>query len=160
MMHMKELTHTNAKGEARMVDVSDKSETSRVAEAEATVLMKPETLNRVMEGNIGKGDTLAVARVAGIQAAKKTSDLIPLCHPLALSKVTVSFRRDSPEILVIHTLCKVSGKTGVEMEALLAASTAALTIYDMCKAIERGIQITNLRLVRKSGGQSGDWSRS
>ena len=142
-----------------MVDVSGKSETSRVAEAEATVLMKPDTLNRVMEGNIGKGDTLAVARVAGIQAAKKTSDLIPLCHPLALSKVVVSFRRDTPESLIVHTICKVRGQTGVEMEALLAASTAALTIYDMCKAVERGIQITNLRLVSKSGGQSGDWSR-
>ena len=152
---MKELTHTNAKGEARMVDVSGKSETSRVAEAEATVLMKPETLNRVMEGNIGKGDTLAVARVAGIQAAKKTSDLIPLCHPLALSKVTVSFRRDSPEVLVVHTLCKVSGQTGVEMEALTAVSVACLTIYDMCKAVDREMKISDIQLNYKSGGKSG-----
>ena len=157
---MKDLTHTNSAGEAHMVDVSDKSETSRVAEAEATVLMQPETLDRILDGNIGKGDTLAVARIAGIQAAKKTSDLIPLCHPLALSKVTVSFQRSTASSLIVRSLCKVTGQTGVEMEALLAASTAALTIYDMCKAVERGIQITSLRLVKKSGGQSGDWSRS
>ena len=122
--------------------------------------MRPETLDRVLEGNIGKGDTLAVARIAGIQAAKRTSDLIPLCHQLALSKITVSFQRNTTDSLIVRSLCKVTGQTGVEMEALLAASTAALTIYDMCKAVERGIQITNLRLVRKSGGRSGDWSRS
>lgn len=158
---MSELTHLDESGAARMVDVGAKAVTERVAVAGATVKMQAETLELLERGAHRKGDVLAVARIAGIQAAKKCSDLIPLCHPLMLNAVEVDFRAD-PKIgcVFIEASCKVSGKTGVEMEALTAVSVAALTIYDMCKAVDRGMQITDVGLLSKSGGKSGDWQRS
>ena len=153
---MSKLSHTNAKGEAHMVDVSDKSVTNRTAVARARVMMKPATLKLIKSGAAKKGDVLATARIAGIQAAKKTSDLIPLCHPLAISKVTVDFTLATKHIDV-EALVKVEGKTGVEMEALTACSVACLTLYDMVKAVDRGILITDLRLVEKTGGKSGSF---
>ncbi len=155
-----ELTHIDEQGQARMVDVGDKDVTSRTASATAIVSMQPGTLKLIKEGNAKKGDVLAVARIAGIQAAKKCSDLIPLCHPLALTSVEVNFElhEDTSEVH-IETICKLSGKTGVEMEALTAASIAALTIYDMCKAVDRGMEIRQLGLLTKSGGKSGEWQR-
>jgi cyclic pyranopterin phosphate synthase len=158
---MSELTHLDESGAARMVDVGAKAVTERVAVAGATVNMQAETLELLERGAHRKGDVLAVARIAGIQAAKKCSDLIPLCHPLMLNAVEVDFRTD-PQIgcVFIEASCKVSGKTGVEMEALTAVSVAALTIYDMCKAVDRGMQITDVGLLSKSGGKSGDWQRS
>lgn len=151
-----DLTHFDAEGRAVMVDVSDKPETERVATAISRVEMRPETLRRIQEGSIGKGDVLAVARLAGIMAAKRTPDLIPLCHPLALTSVTVDLTCDPDRNAVeIAATCKLKGRTGVEMEALTAASVAALTIYDMCKAIDRGMVIAETRLLRKSGGKSG-----
>ena len=157
---MSELTHLDESGAARMVDVGAKAVTERVAVAGATVNMQAETLELLERGAHRKGDVLAVARIAGIQAAKKCSDLIPLCHPLMLNAVEVDFRTD-PQIgcVYIEASCKVSGKTGVEMEALTAVSVAALTIYDMCKAVDRGMQITDVGLLSKSGGKSGDWQR-
>lgn len=153
------LTHIDEQGRARMVDVGDKAVTQRIAVAGATVSMLPETLALIRSGDAKKGDVMAVARIAGIQAAKKCSDLIPLCHPLALTAVDVSFDTDEAGSQVhITASCSVSGKTGVEMEALTAASVAALTIYDMCKAVDRGMIISGVRLLRKSGGKSGDWS--
>jgi cyclic pyranopterin phosphate synthase len=141
-----------------MVDISAKGSTSRTARAQAWVRMRPETLDAIFGGGVAKGDVLAVARVAGIQAAKKTSELIPLCHPLALAKVTVDFVRASDGAgMQISTECKVTGRTGVEMEALTAASVAALTVYDMCKSADRGMTIEGIRLVHKSGGKSGTW---
>jgi indole-3-glycerol phosphate synthase len=152
------LTHLDAEGRARMVDISDKHETDRVAIAGARVEMRPETLERIRSGDVAKGDVLAVARLAGIMAAKRTAELIPLCHPLALTSVTVDLtcvpERSAVEITAT---CKLYGRTGVEMEALTAASVAALTIYDMCKAVDRGMVVTDLRLLRKSGGKSGNW---
>ena len=156
---MAKLTHIDAAGDARMVDVSEKVPTTRIASAVAEIRMQPGTLDLVLDGEMPKGDVLAVARVAGIQAAKKTSDLIPLCHPLPLTKVTITFERRSPDSLVATSTCKVVGQTGVEMEALTAVSVAALTIYDMCKAVEKGITIESVRLISKSGGKSGDWQR-
>ncbi|MEM9256131.1 MAG: cyclic pyranopterin monophosphate synthase MoaC [Pseudomonadota bacterium] len=157
---MSRLTHLNDKGEAHMVDVGDKEDTQRTAIAAADVSMSPETLQLLETGGHKKGDVLAVARVAGIQAAKRCSELIPLCHPLMLTAVDVSFSLDSACHRVgIQATCKVAGKTGVEMEALTAASVAALTIYDMCKAIDRGIEINRVRLLRKDGGKSGVWQR-
>lgn len=152
------LTHIDAKGEARMVDVSAKPDTERVAVAEGHVVMTRETLDLIITGNAAKGDVLGTARVAGIIAAKRTSDLIPLCHPLALSKVTLDITPDKklPGCRVRATV-KVKGPTGVEMEALTAVSVACLTIYDMVKAVERGIQIEGLRLVEKKGGKSGHY---
>jgi indole-3-glycerol phosphate synthase len=151
-------THLDAEGRARMVDVSDKAETERVAVAGVRVVMRPETLERVRAGDVAKGDVLAVARIAGIMAAKRTAELIPLCHPLAITSVGVDLacvpERSAVEITAT---CKLRGRTGVEMEALTAASVAALTVYDMCKAVDRGMMITDLRLLRKSGGRSGDW---
>ena len=142
-----------------MVDVAGKALTERVAVAESAVFMKPETLELIVSGNSKKGDVLATARIAGIMAAKKTHDLIPLCHPLALTKVSVDITPDEQlPGLRIETLAKVVGNTGVEMEALTAASVAALTIYDMAKAVDRGMSIGPTRLTRKSGGKSGDWS--
>ncbi|UTU48015.1 cyclic pyranopterin monophosphate synthase MoaC [Mergibacter septicus] len=154
-MNMK-FTHINTAGEANMVDVSAKTETIREARAEALVTMSAQTLSMIVEGKHHKGDVFATARIAGIQAAKKTWDLIPLCHPLLLSKVEVKLTA-LPETnqVRIESLCKLSGKTGVEMEALTAASVAALTIYDMCKAIQKDIMIENVRLLAKSGGKSG-----
>lgn len=153
---MAEFTHFDGDGHARMVDVSDKPETARVASARARVIMQPETLAMIQGGGVAKGDVLAVARLAGIMAAKRTPDLIPLCHPLALSKVTVDLVCVPPENAVdITATCKVTGRTGVEMEAMTAATVAALTVYDMCKAVDRGITIADVRLVHKSGGKSG-----
>ena len=155
------LTHVDDQGQARMVDVGDKDVTERVALASATVSMLPETLSLVLNGDAKKGDVLAVARIAGIQAAKKCSDLIPLCHPLALTSVEVNFEFDEASSQIrISTRCKVVAKTGVEMEALTAASIAALTIYDMCKAVDRGMVISEIVLDSKSGGKSGDWVKS
>ncbi len=157
---MSELTHLDETGAARMVDVGDKAVTERLAVAVAEVHMEPETLALLQQGAHKKGDVLAIARVAGIQAAKKCSDLIPLCHPLMLNTVSVDFELDAGRNCVnIETRCKVSGKTGVEMEALTAASVAALTIYDMCKAVDRGMEIRTIGLKRKAGGKSGDWQR-
>ncbi|WP_341915297.1 cyclic pyranopterin monophosphate synthase MoaC [Ferrovibrio terrae] len=160
-MSSSKLTHINAAGEAHMVDVSDKAETERVARAGARVLMQKATLDLILSGQAAKGDVLATARIAGIMAAKKTSDLIPLCHPLALSQVTVDLTPDTAANAIdIVATCKLKGRTGVEMEALTAASVAALTIYDMTKAVDRGMQITDIRLLHKSGGKSGDFNAS
>jgi len=151
-----QFTHVNASGEANMVDVTEKNVTQREAIAEAMVHMSAETLALIMSGDHHKGDVFATARIAGIQAAKKTSDIIPLCHPLMLTKVTVELTPDIANSLVrIETCCKLSGKTGVEMEALTAASAAALTIYDMCKAVQKDIVIDGIRLLEKKGGKSG-----
>ena len=155
---MAKLTHIGDDGEARMVDVSDKDITDRTATAHGTVLMAPETLKLVIDGTVKKGDVIAVARLAGIMAAKRTSDLIPLCHPLALNKVDVDLTCDLARNAVdIVATCRVSGRTGVEMEALTAVSTAALTVYDMCKAVDRSMQLTDIHLVHKAGGKSGEF---
>ena len=157
-MSMSQLTHINAAGEAHMVDVSAKAETVREARAQVFVLMSAETLKMIMEGSHHKGDVFATARIAGIQAAKRTWELIPLCHPLMLSKVEVNLTAQPEHNRVrIDSLCRLTGKTGVEMEALTAASVAALTIYDMCKAVQKDIVIDQLRLLSKSGGKSGDF---
>ena len=152
------MTHLNSRGEARMVDVGDKAVTSRVAVARAQIRMKPETLAVISASELSKGDALATARIAAIQAAKKTSDLIPLCHPLPITKVAVELRAD-PALpgIVIEVTCKVRGQTGIEMEALTAASVAALTIYDMAKSIDRGMVIEEVMLIEKSGGKTGEW---
>lgn len=155
---MSTLTHLNDKGEAHMVDVGGKAITQREACARAVVVMKPETLAMITEGRHKKGDVFAVARIAGIQAAKKCSDLIPLCHPLMLTKITVDLTADAESSSVtIDATCKLDGKTGVEMEALTAASIAALTLYDMCKAVDKGMVIRETRLLKKTGGKSGEW---
>ncbi|MCH7634620.1 MAG: cyclic pyranopterin monophosphate synthase MoaC [Alphaproteobacteria bacterium] len=155
---MAELTHFDAKGKSRMVDVSDKDETERVAVAAGSVVMAPDTMKLITEGGVKKGDVLSVARLAGIMGAKKTPDLIPLCHPLALNSVEVDLVCDPERNAVdITATCKVTGRTGVEMEALTAAAVAALTVYDMCKAVDRGMRITEIRLVHKSGGRSGTY---
>lgn len=155
------LTHINAAGEAHMVDVSAKAETERVARAGARVIMQKSTLELIMSGQAVKGDVLATARIAGIMAAKRTSDLIPLCHPLALSQVTVDLTPDlAGNAINIIATCKLKGRTGVEMEALTAASIAALTVYDMAKAVDRAMQITDVRLLHKSGGKSGVFDAS
>ncbi|RPE85963.1 cyclic pyranopterin monophosphate synthase subunit MoaC [Vespertiliibacter pulmonis] len=153
-----QFTHINQNGEANMVDVSMKQESVREARAEALVTMNAETLQMIISGNHHKGDVFATARIAGIQAAKRTWELIPLCHPLLLAKVEI-FLEALPETnqVRIESLCKLSGKTGVEMEALTAASIAALTIYDMCKAVQKDIIIEQVRLLQKSGGKSGDF---
>ena len=156
---MSKLTHINANGEAQMVDVSDKNDTAREAKACARVVMKTETLDLIVSGSHKKGDVLAVARVAGIQAAKKCSDLIPLCHPLMLSKVSVELTPNNEKKCIdIIATAKLTGKTGVEMEALTAASIAALTVYDMCKAVDRFMLIDNVQLLEKKGGKSGHWT--
>jgi cyclic pyranopterin phosphate synthase len=155
---MADLTHIDAEGNARMVDVGDKPETERIAVARASVIMQPDTLKLIQEKALKKGDVLAVAQLAGIMAAKRTPDLIPLCHPLALTSVKVALDCDAARSAVdVEATCKLVGRTGVEMEALTAASVAALTVYDMCKAIDRGMTITDVRLVHKSGGKSGTW---
>lgn len=157
---MSKLTHLDDAGAARMVDVGDKAETMRFAQAQAAINMEAETLRLIEEGGHKKGDVLAVARIAGIQAAKKCSDLIPLCHPLMLEAIDVQFDLQPDNNLVLVTAgCRVAGKTGVEMEALTAASVAALTIYDMCKAVDRGMSISNVELLHKEGGKSGTWQR-
>lgn len=152
------LTHLNARGEASMVDVSAKAATSRTAVAEGCVIMAATTLDAIRAGDAKKGDVIGAARIAGIMAAKRTAELIPLCHPLALSKVAVDIVHDAtlPGLRVTAT-AKVTGQTGVEMEALTAVSVACLTIYDMAKALDRGMRIDGIRLLEKSGGKSGDW---
>ena len=155
---MAELTHFDAKGKSRMVDVSDKDETERIAVAAGSIVMAPDTMKLITEGGVKKGDVLSVARLAGIMGAKKTPDLIPLCHPLALNSVEVDLVCDPERNAVdITATCKVTGRTGVEMEALTAAAVAALTVYDMCKAVDRGMRITEIRLIHKSGGKSGTY---
>lgn len=156
---MSRLTHLDAEGNAHMVDVSEKDVTSRSATAKALVAMEPATLSLILEGKAKKGDVIATSRIAGIMAAKKTHELIPLCHPLMITKVTVDFAPDTASSTIeVTATVKVEGKTGVEMEALTACSVAALTLYDMCKAVDRGMRITNLRLVDKSGGKSGHFT--
>jgi len=154
---MPELTHLDAAGRARMVDVTGKPDTEREAIAKGEVLMQPETLALIRQGQVAKGDVLAVAQVAGIMAAKRTSELIPMCHPLELTHVGLNFEfmEDTASGIRITATVKTTGKTGVEMEALTAVAVAALTIYDMCKAVDRGMRLSNIRLGRKSGGQSG-----
>lgn len=155
---MSKLTHFDAKGDAVMVDVAAKPVTERVAIAGGSIVMQAETLKRIREGQIAKGDVLAVARLAGIMAAKRTGDLIPLCHPIGLDAVSIEFAIDDARSAVdVTATCKVHGRTGVEMEAMCAVSVAALTIYDMCKAIDRGMKIGEVRLLKKSGGKSGDF---
>jgi cyclic pyranopterin monophosphate synthase len=157
---MSQLTHLDENGAARMVDVGDKTTTQRLAVASGRVCMTPATLALLRAGGHAKGDVLAVARIAGIQAAKRCSDLIPLCHPLMLNSVTVDFTLNETDSAVdIAASCKVSGKTGVEMEALTAVSVAALTIYDMCKAVDKAMVIDQVCLQQKLGGKSGTWNR-
>jgi cyclic pyranopterin phosphate synthase len=152
------LTHLDENGHASMVDVSDKAVTHRIAVARGRVKMLPATLAMITGGNNKKGDVFAVARIAGIQAAKKCSELIPLCHPIMLSSVKVELRADNVENeVVITATCKIASQTGVEMEALTAVSVAGLTIYDMCKAVDKGMIISAVQLLEKSGGRSGDW---
>lgn len=150
------LTHFDQFGRARMVDISDKADTSREAVARGRVKMQPETLALIREGKVAKGDVLAVAQVAGIMAAKQTSCLIPMCHPLLLSSVTIEYTFDDENAAIeITSTVKTTGKTGAEMEALTAIAVSALTIYDMCKSVERGMRIEDIRLAKKSGGKSG-----
>jgi cyclic pyranopterin phosphate synthase len=150
------LTHFNHQGRARMVDITEKQVTERIAVVRSRVTMKPETLERIKEGRIGKGDVLAVAQVAGVMAAKKTSDLIPMCHPLVLTGVDIRFSDNEKDTLYIEVAVKTKGMTGVEMEALTAASVTGLTIYDMCKAMDKEMIIGPTYLVSKTGGKSGD----
>ncbi len=158
---MTKLTHFNSAGEAHMVDVGAKEETHRIALATGRIMMQPETLALIRQGNSKKGDVLGVARIAAISAAKKTADLIPLCHPLMLSKVSVDFElQETPPAVVCTARVEVTGKTGVEMEALTAVQVGLLTIYDMCKAVDRDMTMTDIALVEKSGGRSGHYQRS
>lgn len=155
---MSGFSHINESGQAQMVDVTEKAVTQREAVAEATVVMQPATLQMIIEGGHKKGDVFAVARLAGVQAAKKCADLIPLCHPLLLSSIKVDLEADIPNNrVIIQARCKLAGQTGVEMEALTAASVAALTIYDMCKAVDKGMIIDGVKLLEKTGGKSGTW---
>ena len=156
---MGELSHFDARGQAHMVDVGEKAETHRVAVASGRVVMLPATLRKIREGTTAKGDVLGVARIAAIQGAKRTSDLIPLCHPVALTRVAVEFDIDEAASAVQCTAtAETLGRTGVEMEALTAVSVALLTIYDMCKAVDRGMRIEVVRLLEKKGGKSGHWA--
>ena len=162
---MAEFTHFNESGRARMVDVSAKDSTERVATAQAKVFLQPETLEKIQNGKIAKGDVLSVAQVAGVMGAKKTPDLIPMCHPILLTSVDISFKeepqpdREGRCSIAILATAKTTGPTGVEMEAMMAASVAALTIYDMCKAVDRGMSVGNVCLLSKSGGKSGTYIR-
>jgi cyclic pyranopterin phosphate synthase len=160
MTDLTSLTHLDEAGRARMVDVGKKPVTNRRAVASGVIHLKPETLALVMSGDVPKGDVLAVARVAGIMAAKKTGDLIPLCHPIGLDGVLVDLVPSGPDTLRITATATVTGRTGVEMEALTAVSVAALTVYDMCKAVDKEMTIGNIRLEEKSGGRSGDFKRA
>jgi len=153
------LSHLDEQGRARMVDVSDKAVTDRAAVAAATVRMEPATLRLIRRGRIAKGEVLAVARVAGIMAAKRTAEIIPMCHPLPIAVAAIDFSAPKAGQLDIEASVKVTGRTGVEMEALTAVSAAALAVYDMCKAVDRGMVITDVRLLEKSGGRSGTWIR-
>ncbi len=155
---MAEFSHIDADGKAVMVDVSDKDVTERRATAKGSVFMQPETIRRIVDGGVEKGDVLSVARLAGIMAAKKTADLIPLCHPLSLTAIEVALACDAGRNAVdITATCRLAGRTGVEMEALCAVAVAALTVYDMCKAVDRGMRIGEIRLTHKSGGRSGEY---
>lgn len=156
---MSKLTHLSESGEAKMVDISEKEATDRVAEAKARLKMQTETLELLMSGQLPKGDVFSTARIAGIQACKRTSELIPLCHPIPLTNVDISFARLDSNSLQVRAICRVSAQTGAEMEALTAVSIASLTIYDMVKSVEKGVQIENISLVSKQGGKSGDWRR-
>ena len=159
-MKEKELTHFNKNGRAHMVDVGGKEDTQRIAIAEGSIVMQPETLKMIKDGKIAKGDVLAVAQVAGIMAAKKTSQIIPMCHPLMLTNVDLNFEiKESKNKIIIQSKVKTMGKTGVEMEALTAVVAAGLTIYDMCKAVDRGMAIESIYLLEKTGGKSGHFSR-
>jgi cyclic pyranopterin phosphate synthase len=156
---MSRLTHLDSSGNAHMVDVSGKDVTNRRATARASVEMRPETLSLILDGKAAKGDVLAVSRIAGIMAAKRTHELIPLCHPLMITKVSIEFMPDAASSsIAVEATVTVEGKTGVEMEALTACSVACLTLYDMCKAVDRGMKITNLRLIEKTGGKSGHFT--
>ena len=155
---MSSFTHFNAEGRARMVDVSEKQETLREATAGGTVYVNPDTFGLIIRGELKKGDVLAVAQVAGIMAAKRTSELIPMCHPISITGVDISFATDENRSAIeITATVRCKGETGVEMEALTAVSATALTIYDMCKAVQKDIEISNIRLLRKTGGKSGDF---
>ena len=157
---MARLSHLDEKGRARMVDVSEKDVTSRIAVARGSIYMRPETLKLIVQGKVEKGDVFSVARVAGIMAAKKTSELIPMCHPLNISSIEIDLNaKTDPARVEIEALVRVDGKTGIEMEAMTAVSVAGLTIYDMCKAVDREMSISEIRLVRKSGGKSGTFIR-
>jgi cyclic pyranopterin phosphate synthase len=156
---MNPLTHFDKSGQAHMVDVGNKPESKRIAVANGTIGMLPATLRLIQQGDAKKGDVLGVARIAAIQASKKTADLIPLCHPLALTKVAVTFDVDEVNTNITCTVtCETTGQTGVEMEALTAVSVGLLTIYDMCKAADRGMTISDIKLLNKQGGKSGDWA--
>jgi cyclic pyranopterin phosphate synthase len=158
---MNKLTHFDSSGQAHMVDVSDKASTHRVAIATGRIQMNPNTYELIESGGHKKGDVLGIARIAGIQAAKKTADLIPLCHPIALTHVSIEFQSDrSSHTIYCQTRAETTGPTGVEMEALTATQIALLTIYDMCKAVDRGMVMSDIKLLEKSGGKSGDWKAS
>ena len=158
---MATLSHLDADGNARMVDVTEKGITERIASARGTIFMQPETLALIMEKKVEKGDVFSVARVAGIMAAKKTSELIPMCHPLAITSVEILLNpQHKPARVEIEAIVKVTGKTGVEMEAMTAVAVAGLTIYDMCKAVDRGMTLGEIRLLKKSGGKSGTFIRT
>jgi cyclic pyranopterin phosphate synthase len=160
VFYMNKLTHFDKSGRSKMVDVTDKSDTVREAVAQATVTMQKETLRRIMDRQIEKGEVLGVAQTAGIMAAKKTAELIPMCHPLNITSVEMEFLpHEAASQIEVRAQVKITGKTGVEMEALVAVSVASLTIYDMCKAIDRGITISDIKLLRKSGGKSGRYER-
>ena len=155
---MKTLTHFDNSGQAHMVDVGDKASTRRIAVASGIIKMLPTTLKLIQQGNAKKGDVLGIARIAAIQASKKTSDLIPLCHPISLTKVAITFEIDEAATTITCTAtCETTGQTGVEMEALTAVNIGLLTIYDMCKAADRGMVMTDIKLLEKHGGKSGDW---
>lgn len=157
---MGELTHFNEEGRAKMVDVSEKTQTMRTAVAAGEVLLRPDTYDLVVAGKMKKGDVLAVAQVAGIMGAKRTSDVIPMCHPIAITGIDISFALDEPRhAILIEATAKCKGETGIEMEALTAVSIAALTIYDMCKAVQKDIEIQNIRLLSKTGGKSGAYHK-
>ncbi len=156
---MSELSHLDDEGRARMVDVGGKDETQRTAVAAGLIRMEPGTLAMILDGSVPKGDVLSVARVAGIQGAKKTAELIPLCHPLRITSVTVEFTPSGEDTLEVHSTVRAFDRTGVEMEALTAVHVACLTVYDMVKAVDRGVTVERVRLLRKSGGESGDWVR-
>lgn len=154
---MSQFTHFNAAGQAHMVDVGEKAETHRVARAAGSIRMLPDTLKLIRQGDSKKGDVLGIARIAAIQGSKRTSDLIPLCHPIGLTKVGVEFEIAEPDTIHCIVTAETVGRTGVEMEALTATSVALLTIYDMCKAVDRGMTISDIRLLEKQGGKSGHW---
>jgi cyclic pyranopterin phosphate synthase len=154
---MSQFTHFNAAGQAHMVDVAEKAETHRVARAAGSIRMLPETLKLIRQGDTKKGDVLGIARIAAIQGSKRTSELIPLCHPISLTKVGVEFEIAEPDTIHCIVTAETVGRTGVEMEALMATSVALLTIYDMCKAVDRGMKISDIRLLEKQGGKSGHW---